>query len=461
MYRIKTIHFIGIGGSGMNGIAEVLLNQGYIVTGSDKNESLAVQRLRSLGAKIFLNHDAMNVAGVDAVVVSTAINPENPEYQAAKRAAIPIIPRALMLAELMRFHQGIAISGTHGKTTTTSLVASVLGEGGLDPTFVIGGLLNSVGANAKLGVSNYFVAEADESDASFLYLNPTISVVTNIDADHMATYDNDFSKLKQTFVDFLHHLPFYGLAILCMDDTVIREIRPKISRPTITYGFDDSVDVQALNYKQNGFQSCFTVHNKHYNSGFDVELNLPGRHNVLNALAAIAVAMECKVSNDAIIEALSKFRGVGRRMQVYGELNMPRGKVLAIDDYGHHPRELEVTIAAIRSAWPGRRLVLAFQPHRYSRTQSLFEEFASVLSSTDELLLLDIYAAGEAPIAGINSHSLCQRVNQIGKISPVFVGDSDNLPKILEDLSQEGDVLLLQGAGNIGSMAPKLKAIYG
>jgi len=460
MYKIKTIHFIGIGGSGMNGIAEVLLNQGYRITGSDKNESRSVQRLSSLGAQIFLGHDAENIVGADVVVVSTAITLDNPEYAAAKTAGVPIIPRAQMLAELMRFNQGIAVSGTHGKTTTTSLIASLLGEGGLDPTFVIGGLLNSIGANAKLGLSNYFVAEADESDASFLYLNPTISVVTNIDADHMATYDNDFGKLKQTFIDFLHHLPFYGLAVLCDDDPIVREIHSKVLRPKITYGFDNHVDVQALNYRQEGFKSCFKVHNKHYHSTFDIELNLPGRHNVLNALAAITVAFECKVSVEAICRALTKFHGVGRRMQVYGELNMPRGKVLAIDDYGHHPRELEVTIDAIRKAWPDRRLVLAFQPHRYSRVQSLFEEFASVLSTVDNLLLLDIYAAGEAPIVGVNGEALTQRIHDLGKIQPMFVKNLGELPQTLEKILQDNDVLLLQGAGNIGSMAAKLKAIY-
>ncbi len=460
MYRIKSIHFIGIGGAGMNGIAEVLLNQGYKVTGSDKSNSAVLQRLSSLGIETFCGHDAKNVAGADAVVVSTAISSDNSELVAAKSMRIPVIPRAEMLAELMRFKHGIAISGTHGKTTTTSLVATILGEGGLDPTFVIGGLLNSAGCNAKLGVSNYFIAEADESDASFLYLYPTIAVVTNIDADHMGTYDDDFDKLKKTFVDFIHHLPFYGLAVLCIEDPIVREIIPKIARPIITYGFNDEADVRAVQYQQRGFKSCFKVCRKGKDGMLDVEMNLPGRHNVLNALSAIAVATECGISDDAICLALDKFKGVGRRMQVHDELSMPCGKVLVIDDYGHHPREIEVTIDAIRAAWPGKRVVLAFQPHRYSRLRSLFEEFAASLSLADELVLLDVYSAGEVPLPGISGQSLCQRIQERGKLIPKFVKTVDDLPNAVLEVLRDGDILLLQGAGNIGSVSQKLKTIY-
>lgn len=457
MYRIKTIHFIGIGGSGMNGIAEVLLNQGYQITGSDKNENVAVQRLRKLGAKIFLEHKAENVSGADAIVVSSAISQNNPEIVAAHNARIPIIPRAEMLAELMRFHHGIAISGTHGKTTTTSLIASVLGEGGLDPTFVIGGLLNSSGTNAKLGTSKYFVAEADESDASFLLLHPTLSVVTNIDADHMGTYNNDFDKLRQVFVNFLHQLPFYGLAVLCIDDPVVKEIAPKIGRSTITYGFCDEADVQAFDFKQTGFSSTFKVWHKYYNITFDIKLNLPGKHNALNALAAIAVAKECKVTDKAICGALTKFKGVGRRLEIHGEMILPnKGKVLVIDDYGHHPRELQVTIEAVRAAWPDKRLALAFQPHRYSRTQALFDDFTAILSEVDVLFLLEIYSAGEKPISGISGRALARSIRQRGKIDPIFVKNINELQEIMKDVLCDGDVLLLQGAGDIGKVASKI-----
>lgn len=462
MRQIKKIHFIGIGGSGMSGIAEVLLTQGYEVTGSDQNSNTATKRLAALGATIFPEHNITNIAGANAIVVSSSIDATNPEVQAAHNARLPILPRAQMLAELMRFHYGIAIAGTHGKTTTTSLVASILTEAKLDPTFVIGGILNSYSASASLGASQYFVVEADESDASFLHFNPIASVVTNIDADHMQTYANDFNKLKQTFLDFLHRLPFYGLAIVCIDNPIVAEILPKISRPTITYGFSEYADIQAYDFKQQGFCCTYKVARKQQNSELNIHLNLPGKHNVLNALAAIAVATECcNIDDNTIISALQKFPGVGRRMQCYGELLMPQGEVFLIDDYGHHPQEILVTLQALRAAWPNRRLVLAFQPHRYSRTQALFEEFSAVLSEVDVLLLMEIYAAGETPIVGIDSRKLAQNIRQRGKVEPIFILDNDALYKILATILRKEDVLLTQGAGNIGSVAPQLHQTFG
>lgn len=454
--RIKNIHFVGIGGVGMSGIAEVLLNQDYVISGSDQNSSETTERLKSLGAKIFHNHSAKNILGADVVVISSAIATNNPEVEAAKSERIPIVPRAQMLGELMRFHDGIAIAGTHGKTTTTSLIASILAEGGLDPTFVIGGILNSIGRNARLGNSRYFVAEADESDASFLHLHPTMAVVTNIDADHMQTYNNDFQQLKRAFLKFLHNLPFYGVVAVCVDNPTVREILPEIARPTITYGFDCEADIWADNFQQSQMTSTFTVHFKDQTESLNVKLNMPGRHNVLNSLAAIAIARECKVDDAAILRALKNFKGVGRRLQSYGEVLFPQGRIVIVDDYGHHPCEIKVSIDALRQAWPKRRLILAFQPHRYSRTQALFDDFANVLSLVDGLLLLDIYPAGEAPLVGINSAALARNVRQRGKVDPILVQHPHDLPEILKTILQEGDVLLLQGAGNIGKIAPML-----
>lgn len=458
MGRIRHIHFVGIGGAGMGGIAEVLLTQGYKISGSDLGENAVVKRLQSLGAHIIKGHKAENLKGADVVVRSTAVPDDNVELIAARQARIPVVPRALMLAELMRFRYGIAVAGTHGKTTTTSLIASVLAEGGLDPTFVIGGLLNSAGTNARLGASRYLVAEADESDASFLYLQPMMAVVTNIDADHMATYQGDFAKLQQTFVDFLHHLPFYGLAVLCIDDPIVRKIMPEISRPTVTYGFAEDADVRAINYRQQGPVSHFTVVRANGGVKFDVTLNLAGQHNVLNALAVIAVATELGIADQTIGTALAQFSGVGRRLQIYGEMNTGNGRVLLIDDYGHHPREIAATLQAIRAAWPERRLVMAYQPHRYTRTRDLFEDFARVLSEVDALLLLDVYSAGETAIAGADGRSLCRNIRQRGRIDPIFVEASPGLPAALQAVLQDDDILLTQGAGDIGNVAPRLAA---
>lgn len=460
MRQIKKIHFVGVGGSGMNGIAEVLLTQGYSITGSDKNANASTKRLSSLGATIFQGHTATNISGADAVVVSSAIDSTNPEVQAALEARLPILPRAQMLAELMRFHHGIAIAGTHGKTTTTSLVASILAKAKLDPTFVIGGILNGSSTSARLGASKYFVVEADESDASFLYFNPMISVVTNIDADHMQTYDNDFNKLKQAFLDFLHRLPFYGLAVVCVDNPAIQEILPQISRPVITYGFSEDADVRIYDFKQQGFSCNFKIH-RPQKKDLSIHLNLPGRHNALNAVAAITAASACDVDDSSISSALEHFTGVGRRMQRYGEISMPQGNVFLIDDYGHHPQEILATLNALRAAWPNRRLVLAFQPHRYTRTQALFEDFTSVLSEVDVLLLMEIYAASEIPIVGIDGRTLARNIRQRGKVEPIFVANNDELYNILPTVLKQSDILLIQGAGSIGAMAPRLKQEFG
>lgn len=458
MRRIKKIHFVGIGGAGMGGIAEVLHNQGYRITGSDSADNSMTQRLRSLGVTIYPTHSANNIHSVDVVVRSTAIPDSNPEILAARQAHIPIVPRAQMLGELMRFRQGIAVAGTHGKTTTTSLVSSILAEGGLDPTFVIGGLLNSAGTNARLGTSPYLVAEADESDASFLYLHPLMAIVTNIDADHMSTYDGDFNKLKRTFLDFLHQLPFYGLAILCHDDEETCSIIPELSRPVLTYGIQQGADIQATDIRSEGFKTLFTVHRPNCQP-LDVQLNLPGNHNVLNALAAIAVATEVGVSDAAITKALAQFAGVGRRLQQLGEIEFSPGKkTLIIDDYGHHPREISATLQAVRQAWPHRRIVMAYQPHRYSRTRDLFNDFTDVLSKVDQLLLLEVYPAGETPIAGADSSALCQAIKQQGKMDPTHVKDKQRLIDTLRHVLQHDDILLMQGAGNIGAMAASLPA---
>ncbi len=451
MRRIRRIHFVGIGGAGMCGIAEVLLNQGYEVAGSDAKAGKTTDRLKSFGAEIFIGHDAAHIAKADVLVVSTAIDPSNPEVKAAQERRLPIVRRAEMLAELMRYRHGIAIAGTHGKTTTTSLIASILGEGGFDPTYVIGGLLNSAGTNAKLGSSRYFVAEADESDASFLHLQPMASVVTNIDADHMDTYGGDFEVLKRTFIEFLHNLPFYGLAVVCGDDPVVRELLPKIGRPTITYGFDADNDVRATDVHQEGLQTHFTVHR----TGCEplrITLNLPGLHNVLNSLAAIAIATDEEVEDSAIVSALASFQGVGRRFQRLADA----GGVQLVDDYGHHPREVAATIAAARQAFPDRRLVMMFQPHRYSRTRDCFEDFVQVLSTVDQLLLLDVYSAGEKAIAGADSRTLARSIRTRGLVDPVFVEKADELAQLLPSQLRAGDVLLTQGAGTVGAIALEL-----
>ncbi len=456
MRRIKRIHFVGIGGSGMGGIAEVLLNLGYQISGSDLKQNPVTQRLVQLGATVTLGHAADNVNGVDVVVTSSAVNSENPEVKSARSQRIPVVPRAEMLAELMRFRNGIAVAGTHGKTTTTSLVASLLAEGSLDPTFVIGGRLNSAGAHAQLGQGQYLVAEADESDASFLYLQPMLAIVTNIDADHMETYGGDFSKLRETFLEFLHHLPFYGLAVLCADDPVVREMLPEVTRPVLTYGVTDDCDIYATDIEPDGMRTRFTVRRRGGGDWLKVTLNLPGRHNVLNALAAIAVAHEVGVQDDAIARALAGFKGVGRRLQVQGEIRGKHGRALLIDDYGHHPREIAAVLEAIRSAYPKRRVVLCFQPHRYSRTRDLFDDFAIVLSQADVLLLTEVYAAGEAPLAGADGRALIRAIRARGHVEPVFVEPIEALAETLGDVIRDNDVVLTLGAGDIGAASARL-----
>ena len=455
MRRVRRIHFIGIGGAGMGGIAEVLANEGYQISGSDIANNAVTQRLNQLGATIFIGHEASHVAGASVVVVSTAIKSDNPEVVAARELRIPVVRRAEMLAELMRYRHGIAIAGTHGKTTTTSLVSSIYAEADRDPTFVIGGLLNSAGTNARLGSSRYLIAEADESDASFLHLQPMVSIVTNIEADHMDTYGGDFNKLKATFIEFLHNLPFYGLAVVCIDDPVIRGLLPDIGRATITYGYSDDADVQVLDFVQDHNRSSFKVRRQD-GSLLVVTLNLPGRHNALNAAAAIAVATEDGIDDEAITAALSRFEGVGRRFQHYGEFATGQGQVMLVDDYGHHPSEVRVTINAVRAGWPERRLVMIFQPHRYTRTRDLYEDFAEVLSKVDVLILLDVYAAGEEPIPGADSRALCRSIRQRGQLDPVFVATTAEVPAVLAGLLAEGDLVLTQGAGNVGALARTL-----
>lgn len=455
MRRIQRIHFVGIGGAGMGGIAEVLLTQGYAVQGSDLKANAVTARLERQGATILLGHTASNVDGVDVVVVSSAINRENPEVAAALARRVPVVKRAEMLAELMRFRSGIAVAGTHGKTTTTSLVASVLAEGGLDPTFVIGGRLKSADANARLGRGQYLVAEADESDASFIHLQPVMAVVTNIDNDHLSTHDGDFERLKQSFVDFLLNLPFWGLAVLCAEDQHLKVIRETLSRPFVTYGIDVDADYRAVAIERRGLQSRFQVL-RAGTSPLEVTLNLPGRHNVLNALAAIAIATELEVEDAAIVRALAQFQGIDRRLQQLGEVVTPRGTVTLVDDYGHHPTEVAATLEAVRQGWPERRLVLAFQPHRYSRTRDLLDDFAQVLSATDVLLVTEVYAAGEAPIAGADGRAICRAVRSRGHVEPVFVPRVEELHAALLDVLQDGDVVVTMGAGHIGAVAHEL-----
>ena len=459
MRRVRRIHFVGIGGAGMCGIAEVLLNQGYEISGSDIKASTVTDRLASLGVIICIGHRPEHVENVSVVVVSTAVAANNPEVLAAQKQRIPVVPRAEMLAELMRYRHGIAIAGTHGKTTTTSLMASVLAQGGFDPTFIIGGKLNSAGTNAKLGGSRYLVAEADESDASFLHLQPMITVVTNIDADHMATYEGDFEKLKQTFIDFLHHLPFYGLAVLCVDDPVVREILPQVKRPIVTYGLTEDADYWADNIQQQATQTTFSVHCAGEETPFEITLNMPGKHNVLNALATIAIAKDEGIANQDIITALVNFQGVGRRFQVYGEFETGVGKAMLVDDYGHHPREVEATVKAIRQGWPEKRLVMIYQPHRYSRTRDLYEDFVDVLSEVDVLLLMEVYPAGEKPIKGADGPSLCRSIRQRGKLEPIYVKRDSDITSVLRDVIQGGDLLITQGAGDIGGLASHLAEI--
>ena len=454
-HKIKNIHFVGIGGSGMSGIAEVLLNLGYKVSGSDLGSNAATRRLHSLGASVMLGHAAENIEGADAIVTSTAVQADNPEVQAARSRLIPVVPRAVMLGELMRLKRGIAIAGTHGKTTTTSLVASLLAEGGLDPTYVIGGKLKSAGANARLGDGPYLVAEADESDASFLHLMPMISVVTNIDADHLETYGGDFKRLKTTFIEFLHGLPFYGLAVLCIDDPVVRELLLEIGRPMVTYGMSADADVRAQDVRPDGSGTRFLVT---IAGGLREEfhLNLPGQHNVLNALAAIAIGRELSVSFDVMRRALTSFEGVGRRCEPHDALHFARGTALLVDDYGHHPREIAATFQAMRAAHPMRRLVVVFQPHRYTRTRDLFEDFSEILSQADALLLCEVYAAGEQPIDGADGRALARGIRARGAVEPVFLRSVQEVPRALESLHKDGDLVLTLGAGDIGGVPAAL-----
>jgi UDP-N-acetylmuramate--alanine ligase len=461
-HAIKHIHFVGIGGAGMSGIAEVLCNQGYVISGSDLNDSATLRRLQGLGIKTCIGHAAEHIAGADAVVTSTAVQSDNPEVLAARKRNIPVVPRAMMLAELMRLKRGIAIAGTHGKTTTTSLVASILAEGGLDPTFVIGGKLNSAGANAKLGAGDYIVVEADESDASFLNLMPVMAVVTNIDADHMETYGHDFKRLQGAFVDFLHRMPFYGTAILCVDDPAVREIVPDVQCPVTPYGVSEDAQVRAIDIRAVGPQMHFTVrrHDGVSLPDLPIQLNLAGHHNVLNALSAIAIAVELNVPDAAVQKALSEFRGVGRRFQGYGDVPVRAanggGRFTVIEDYGHHPVEVAATLAAARGAFPGRRLVLAFQPHRYTRTRDCFEDFVKVLGQADVVLLSEVYAAGEAPIVAADSRSLARAVRVAGKVEPRFVGDIGDMPEAIFEATRDGDVVMCMGAGSIGGVPAKL-----
>ncbi len=457
-HKVKHIHFVGIGGSGMSGIAEVMVNLGYTVSGSDLSDNAATRRLAAMGARVVIGHAAEHLGAADAVVTSTAVRGDNPEVIAARSRHIPVVPRALMLAELMRLKQGIAIAGTHGKTTTTSLIASVLAEGGMDPTFVIGGRLNAAGAHARLGTGEFLVAEADESDASFLHLSPVVSVVTNIDADHMETYGHDFARLKQAFVDFLHRLPFYGVAVLCVDDPHVREIMPFVSKQIVRYGLDPTANVRAENVEAAGGRMRFTaVRENGTVSRLPVSLNLPGMHNVLNALATIAVATEVGVSDQAIVKGLAEFKGVGRRFQRYGEVALPAGgSFTLIDDYGHHPVEMAATLSAARGAFPGRRLVLAFQPHRYTRTRDCFEDFVKVLATPDALLLAEVYPAGEAPLVAADGRSLTRAIRVAGRIEPLFVEDILEMPRAIIEMARDGDVVITMGAGSIGAVPGKL-----
>lgn len=460
-HKVKNIHFIGIGGSGMSGIAEVLVNLDFNVSGSDLASNATTKRLASFGATVYQGHEKAHLNDADVVVVSSAVNEQNPEIIAAREKNIPVIPRALMLAELMRFKQGIAVAGTHGKTTTTSLIASILAEAGMDPTFVIGGKLEAASANARLGTGEYIVVEADESDASFLHLSPILAVVTNIDQDHMGTYEHSFEKLKSAFVEFLQQIPFWGMAVLCTDDANIREILPRVTRPVMTYGTTDDARIRAKNIRADNGKMHFTVERINgVTTTFDVTLNLPGHHYVLNALAAIAVASELNVPDAAMIKALKEFKGVGRRFERYGEIAAKTGGTFTlVDDYGHHPVEMQAVIAAARGAFPNRRLVMAFQPHRYTRTRDCFEDFVRVLSTTDVALLTEVYSAGEAPIVAADTRSLIRAIRVIGKNEPMFVETTDGLPEAILNIAQAGDVVIVMGAGSIGQVAAKTKEL--
>lgn len=458
MRRVRRIHMIGVGGTGMSGIAEVLVNLGYQVAGSDLRESPVTERLQDKGVEVFIGHRADNVGAADVVVSSSAVDESNPEVAAAREARIPVVPRAEMLAELMRYRHGIAVAGTHGKTTTTSLIANVFAEAGLDPTFVIGGLVNSVGSNAQLGASRFLIAEADESDASFLHLQPMVTVVTNIEADHMDTYGGDFSVLRRTFLEFLHNLPFYGVAVLCIDDPVIRDLLPEVSRQVITYGFANDADFRVSDMQRNGLTTGFTVH-RPSGEPLSVTLNMPGLHNVLNAAATVAVACDEGLEDGAIQAGLAGFTGVGRRFTRMGELQLPGGSALLVDDYGHHPTEVRATLDSARQAWPERRVVMIYQPHRYTRTRDLYEDFVSVLSRCDVLVLLEVYSAGEEIISGADSRSLTRSIRQRGQLEPIFAESIEDVPQILCSVVEEGDVVITQGAGNIGALSKDLAAM--
>lgn len=455
MGRIRHLHFVGIGGAGMGGIAEILLNEGYTVSGSDLQENNMTQHLQQLGAQFIRGHKAEHIDNADVIIYSSAVPKDNVEIMKARQAHIPVVPRALMLAELMRFRYAIAVAGTHGKTTTTSLVASLLGEAGLDPTFIIGGRLNSTNTHARLGSGHYLVAEADESDASFLFLKPMMAIITNIDADHMDTYDGNFQRLKQSFIEFLRHLPFYGLAIVCVDDPIIRSILPEVMRPIVTYGFSEDANIQITSFQQKGIKNHFTVLRKKQKP-LDITLNLPGQHNALNAVASIAVATELNIADEVIQSALPRFSGVDRRFQILGEFKVKKGQILLIDDYGHHPSEIAATLKTIRTAWPDRRLVMTYQPHRYTRTRDLFNEFVTVLASVDHLLLLDVYSAGETLITGADSLTLSAHIRQCSNLNPTLVQNKKHLCRHLHDILEANDILLLQGAGDIGNIAQQL-----
>lgn len=460
MRRVKHLHFVGIGGAGMSGIAEVMHNLGYKVTGSDLRSGRTTDYLQSLGIDVAIGHDAVNVKGCDVVVFSSAVDTENPEMIRAHELRIPTIPRAEMLAELMRFRIGIAVAGTHGKTTTTSLIASLLAEDGLDPTYVIGGLLNSSGTHAKLGASQYLVAEADESDASFLHLQPVLAVLTNIDDDHLQTYQGDYQLLRDNFLEFLHHLPFYGLAVVCLNDPGVQNVLSDITKPVLTYGIDCEADVYARITRQEQHRTWFEVMRPGQDEWLKIELNLPGVHNVQNALAAIAIATEVGVSDAAIQSALAGFQGIARRCQVIGEIRIGKAKALFIDDYGHHPSEITATLNAIRTGWPGKRLVVIFQPHRYSRTRDLFEDFTQVLSDVDVLLMLDVYSAGEVAVPGADSRSLCRAIRLRGQVDPIFVEDRSEVPELLRTVVREDDLVLTLGAGDVGQLSAELKQVF-
>jgi UDP-N-acetylmuramate--alanine ligase len=457
MHRIQTVHFVGIAGAGMSGIAEVLVNQGFRVRGSDLAVNHTTRHLSQLGVTLFSEHDASHIKGADVLVISSAVSEDNPEIRAAREQRIPVVPRAEMLAELMRFRRGIAVAGTHGKTTTTSLTTALLGEAGMDPTFVIGGLLNAWGSNARLGTGEYLVAEADESDGSFLLLQPVLALVTNIDRDHLENYDHSFDNLKKAFLEFLHHLPFYGVAVLCLDDENVAEMLPAVTRSVVTYGISESADIRGSELQQHGRMMHFNVHLPNQSRAFPVKLNLPGEHNVRNALGAIAIAWELGVKLEEVIASLADFKGIGRRFAEVGQFELDARDVLVIEDYGHHPSELVATIGAAKTGWPERRIVTVFQPHRYSRTNDLFDEFSQALADSDALVLTDIYPAGEKPIDGVDSGALCQSVRARGRINPVLISDVTELRSELPSMLEDGDLVLLLGAGNIGHIAQEIR----